>query len=94
MEAMAIGCPVVATSVGRIPELLQHGRAGAMVAGGDVTDLSDALMRVLSDDMYRRGLVDAGIRRVSELTPERVATMCLSCITEAERTRDPVDPRR
>ena len=94
MEAMAIGCPVVATSVGGVPELLQHGHAGAMVAGGDVTALSDALMRVLSDDTYRRGLVDAGIRRVSELTPERVATMWLSCITEAERTRDPVEPRR
>jgi hypothetical protein len=67
---------------------------GEVTADQGVRILSTALMRVVSDDTYRRGLVDAGIRRVSELTPERVATMWLSCITEAERTRDPVDPRR
>lgn len=49
MEAMAAGVPVVSTAVGGIPELLEDGRAGLVVAPGDAAGLASALDRVLGD---------------------------------------------
>ena len=43
MEAMAIGLPVIATSVGAVNELLDRGRCGTLVTPGDVADLADAV---------------------------------------------------
>jgi len=58
MEALQWGVPVVATAVGAIPELLQDGRAGELVAPGDV----DALTRALSALMARTPAAAAGPR--------------------------------
>ena len=87
MEAMAIGCPVVSTSVGGTPEASSGWSRRALVAEGDASALSSALKRVLSDERYRRELVEAGTRRVYELTPDRVATAWLSLIDEAQCAR-------
>ncbi len=45
MEAMAAGCPVVSTRVSGIPELLDDGRAGLLVAPDDAAALAAALRR-------------------------------------------------
>lgn len=43
LEAMAYGRPVVATAVGDVPEILDHGRLGHLVQPGDRTGLSKAI---------------------------------------------------
>lgn len=43
IEALAAGCPVVATSVGGLPDLLDHGALGALVPSGDAATLASAL---------------------------------------------------
>ncbi len=47
LEAMAVGLPVVATRVGGVPEMLDGGRLGVLVAPEDPAALADALARVL-----------------------------------------------
>ena len=46
-EAMACGRPVVATTVGGIPDLVADGEVGYLVPPRDVNALSDALIRAL-----------------------------------------------
>jgi glycosyltransferase involved in cell wall biosynthesis len=48
IEAMAMGKPVIATSVGAIPEMLSDG-CGVLIPPRDVKSLTEALVRVLAD---------------------------------------------
>ncbi len=49
IEAMAAGCPVVATRVGGIPDLVRDGETGYLVPAGDVQALSRGILRLLED---------------------------------------------
>ena len=49
IEAMAAGCPVVATSVGGIPDMVTHGETGQLVGSGDETGLAQAVLDTLTD---------------------------------------------
>ncbi len=50
---MASGLPIVGTSVGGIPELVEHGLHGLLVPPGEPAALADAI-RTLADDPRRR----------------------------------------
>jgi len=49
LEAMACGKPVVATNVGGIPAVIQHGKNGVLVSTRDISGMANALLDVLSD---------------------------------------------
>ena len=53
MEAMALGRPVISTSVAGIPELVRPGLDGWLVAPGDVGALAGAIAEALSSDIQR-----------------------------------------
>jgi len=50
LEAMAMQVPVVSTRVGGAGEAIDDGRSGALITPGDVTDLTNVLLRLLRDD--------------------------------------------
>lgn len=52
-EAQARGCPVVASAIGGITNMLQGGNAGVLVPPGDTSALTAGLGRVLSDEPFR-----------------------------------------
>jgi len=74
LEAMATGLPVVATSVGGIPELVTDGRTGLLVRPGDEGALADAVCRVLADPDVAKAWGRAG-RDVAEREYEREANL-------------------
>ena len=47
-EAMAVGTPVVATRVGGLPEVVDDGVTGRLVAPGDPAQLAAAVLEVLA----------------------------------------------
>lgn len=66
LEAMAMGQPVVASSVGGAPEVVCDGRTGRLVPPGDPQALGAAIAEALSDDEMRRAWGLAGRRRAQE----------------------------
>ena len=49
IEAMAAGLPVVASAVGGLLDLIEHGRTGVLIEPGNPTALADALRRLLTN---------------------------------------------
>jgi len=64
LEAMAAGVPVVATAVGGVPELVNDGETGLLVAARTPSTLAAALDRVLSDEPLARRLAQQANARV------------------------------
>lgn len=66
IEAMAIGVPVVATSSGAIPELVEHELTGLLVPPRDGPALALAISRLTDDPATSRRLVENARRRIEE----------------------------
>jgi glycosyltransferase involved in cell wall biosynthesis len=69
MEAMSAGLPVISTSVGGVPDLVESGRHGMLVPRGDQDALTAAMLRLLNDGNLRSALGAAAYQRASEAFP-------------------------
>jgi glycosyltransferase involved in cell wall biosynthesis len=65
-EAMACGLPVVATSAGAFPEVIDDGVTGVLVPPADPRALAEAIRGLLADPDLCRRMGEAGRRRVEE----------------------------
>ena len=66
IEAMACGCPVVASTAGGGPEAVADGETGLLVPPNDLDAVVRALDRILADAPLRRRMGRAARRRVEE----------------------------
>jgi glycosyltransferase involved in cell wall biosynthesis len=73
-EALLLGKPVIASRVGGIPELVEDGRSGLLVAPSDVEGLARAIERLTRDEELRGRLGGQGSATTQRLcSTERVA---------------------
>ncbi len=91
LEAMAHGVPVVATSVGGIPELLASG-AGRTVPPDDPARLAAAVLELLRDPEARRVAGAEGRRLTTEVYS--IGVMCDTTLTLMRRLIDEHDDDR
>ena len=64
LESMAMGVPVVATTVSAIPELVKDGETGLLVPPGEPEKLAAAIVRLLTEDALRKQIVRKARQRV------------------------------
>ncbi|MDW8322187.1 MAG: glycosyltransferase [Armatimonadota bacterium] len=70
VEAMARSVPVVATSVGGIPDIIRHGETGLLVPPRDVRALAQAIERIIREPELRRRLIANGYALARQHTTE------------------------
>ena len=87
--ALGFGCPVVASAVGSIPELVRDGQNGLLVAPCDSNALTNAIRRVLLDDSLHARLVQGALRlRDGALSWTSIAAqtrVCYDSLTSGQR---------
>jgi glycosyltransferase involved in cell wall biosynthesis len=60
MQALALGLPVVSTTVGSIPDVIQDGRNGFLVSPRDAPALADRIAKLLEDPALRAAMGTCG----------------------------------
>lgn len=70
LEAMAFQCAIVATNIGGVSSLLEHGVDALLVPPGDVNSLTDALRSLLVSRSLRDELGLAASKKVRQYTAE------------------------
>jgi len=92
LEAMERGRPVIASSVGGLPEIVDEGRTGLLVPPGDVEALVRAIAQVADDPARAAGMGQAGRARAldgfsQERCTERIESLYLAGLEAGVRRR-------
>ena len=86
LEAMACEVPVVASRVGGLPEVIEHGVSGFLHPLDALDDMAASGVAVLTDPARHRQITEAARRRVHEqFCAERVVPMYEACYREVCR---------
>jgi N-acetyl-alpha-D-glucosaminyl L-malate synthase BshA len=66
LEAMACGVVPVATRVGGVPEVIEHGVSGMMTTVGDVSAQAACVVSLLTDEALHQRMAEAGRQRARD----------------------------
>jgi len=84
VEAMACACPVVVTDVGGLPEVVDNGGSGYVIARDDVGALAERIVTLLQDEGLRQRMGEAGVQRYRQrFTASRMAEEYFSLLGKA-----------
>ena len=72
VEAMAMGKPIIASSVGGIPDIVRSGENGILVPVGDAAAWAEAIIRLCRDSEKRRRMGDAGMQMAPRYNSEEM----------------------
>ncbi len=82
-EAMISGLPVIATNVGGVPSMIEHGKTGVLVEWNDIEGLAEQIVRLLNNPKARLHLA-GNARRVARKRhhPESIARKTIEAYKE------------
>jgi glycosyltransferase involved in cell wall biosynthesis len=72
LETMSLGTPIVTTRVGGNPEIVTDGVEGLLVSYGDTGMLSQAILKLLHNENFKRKLATAAQEKAFVFTDERM----------------------
>ena len=82
IESMSAGRPLIASRIGGIPDIVNHGESGLLVSPGDVESLRQAIEHLLDNPDLREQMGKASERRSAEFR----ASMVIPRIEQAYRS--------
>jgi L-malate glycosyltransferase len=86
LEALACEVPVVASNVGGLPEVIEHGVTGFLHPPADLDGMAASAIALLTDPALHRRVAEAGRRRVREqFCVDRVVPMYEACYARVLR---------
>jgi len=64
LEAMSLGIPSIASSVGQIPQIIITGKNGLLISPGDAQELFQAVLRIIEDKAFAKKISKNAIMTV------------------------------
>jgi glycosyltransferase involved in cell wall biosynthesis len=83
LEAMACGTPVICANATALPEVA--GDAALLINPNSADQISDAMKRVVTDDLLRRGLRDRGLEQASRFPWKTTVSKVRDLLAECQR---------
>lgn len=82
--AYAFKKPVVATNIGAMPEIIEHGKTGLIVPPRDINALAEAIIRLLKDDALRKEMGEKAYKKMKvEMSWDKIAEKTIEVYKEA-----------
>jgi glycosyltransferase involved in cell wall biosynthesis len=72
IDAMALGVPPIAFSVGGLPEVIEDGKSGLLIPAGDVQAFMRGAAELVTNDALRARLAEGARVRAKEFSVERM----------------------
>ena len=90
IEANACGTPVVASDVPGLKDSVIDGKTGLLFEYGNVQELSECMLKILSDTEYRENLIRGGVSWAKSFSWDETAAKTLELVENIvkERSRD------
>ena len=87
-EAAGAGLPVIATRINAVPEIVEDGRTGILVAPGDSAALVRAMRTLIDSAELRRRMGAAALARVAPATTASYGARLQQLVAKALETDD------
>jgi len=78
VEAMAAGTPVVATNIGNLPEIIDNGESGILVAPDDEKALLSSIEHLSWDKIFREQIIAEARKKSQQFSIENTSDSLLS----------------
>jgi len=78
IEAMACGCPVIASNAGSLPEVV--GPAGVTLETHDINGFAQQMIKIVEDKKWRQDLINQGLLRAKEFSWLTTASQTLEVL--------------
>jgi glycosyltransferase involved in cell wall biosynthesis len=72
LEAQAVGRPVLTANLSSMPEVA--GDAACLVDPYQVQDIRNGILKIISDNEYRNGLIERGFENIKRYNPDKIAS--------------------
>lgn len=66
LEAMSLGIPIISTSVGSIPEVVENNINGKIILPGKIKELSNALIELIKDNEKRKKMSEINFYKIKK----------------------------
>ena len=74
LEAMAAGCPVIASRTPGASSIIEHGHNGLLVEMENVDGFASSLEEIFADPLMADNLVHNARLSLAQFTPEKIST--------------------
>jgi glycosyltransferase involved in cell wall biosynthesis len=79
LEAMALGCPVIASAAGGTTELIRDGESGLLFEPGSHRQLVSCMLKLLEDEGFAHRIGKFARQQMPRYAPEAAAARTLRC---------------
>ena len=86
IEAAATGMPLIAVDKGAVSEVCQNGKNGILCRPGDVSEMADAMVKIMSDDKLRAEYSRQSVKIASEHDLEKTLDKFINIYKRVTRT--------